>query len=51
MPEYVLVIGNPVDGVRIVGPFPDPEDVDEYAETHERNEEWWMVTLELPDIA
>jgi hypothetical protein len=44
----VLVVGNPVDGVRFYGPFTYPEDADRFAEAELRNQEWWSVELHRP---
>jgi hypothetical protein len=43
--RYAIVIGNPMDGFTIHGPFPSAEDADEYAETKLRGEEWWLTSL------
>lgn len=43
--QFVLVTGNPFDGLVIRGPFDSTEEIDGYAETHHRGEEWWVVNL------
>ena len=43
-----LVVGNPVDGVRLYGPFRYPEDADGFAEAELRHQEWWSVELHRP---
>ena len=45
----ILVVGNPFDGLRLVGPFEDGDDVADYAEIHEKNETWWIVACEQPE--
>lgn len=47
--QYVLLIGNPVDGVSIVGPFVDTENATEHAEARFKNSEWWIAVLEEVD--
>ena len=47
----VLVVGNPFDGMAIVGPFDHPEDASSYAEKFCGGEDWHMVPVEEPDPA
>lgn len=42
----VLIVGNVVDGVRHVGPFPHSAAANEYADHAIRNEEWIVADLE-----
>ena len=44
---YVLVVGNPIDGLQFVGPFPDHDAAVEYAERYE-DQEWWVTSLDKP---
>lgn len=48
---HVLVHGNPFDGLEIVGPFEDADQVAAYAETHGsiRNDTWWAMSVLAPD--
>lgn len=48
-PAYIIVIGNPIDGLRFIGPFTDgdPGTPNEYAERHV-HDEWWVVEIEAP---
>jgi hypothetical protein len=46
-PQYVVVIGNPFDGLTIHGPFDDADQVDNYAE--DCQDDWWVVTLVPPE--
>lgn len=42
----VLVVGNPADGFRFIGPVtPNDPALDEYVETELRNETWWYAPL------
>lgn len=40
-----LLVGNPVDGITVYGPFTDHELASDYAETHFRHEEWWLIDM------
>lgn len=44
---YVIAVGNPFDGLWLIGPFASGEEALEYAEdiTHS---EWSLVALEQP---
>jgi len=50
----VLLVGNPVDGCRTIGPFNEvtqegaTERANSYAEVHLKHEEWWVSGLEPP---
>jgi hypothetical protein len=46
---YVLITGNPVDGISLIGPFTDSEEAIEYAEVHINGPgEWWLAEVEAP---
>lgn len=44
----VLAVGNPIDGLHLIGPFGDSEDAYTYTE-RTALEEWWAVTLTAPE--
>lgn len=46
MDQFVIVIGNPIDGISIHGPFEDMEDAHEWAENN--SDEWWCAWLREP---
>ena len=53
MPEqmemYVILVGNPRDGFRAIGPFKTGDDADEYIDTEPENVDWMtVVPLEVP---
>ena len=51
--KYILVWGNPFDGMEIIGPFDDHHTATIYAE-HDRdisNSEWWVKLLQEPSFA
>lgn len=44
----ILVVGDPIDGITLVGPFDDDDDHSDvalYAETHHKDDTWWITTL------
>lgn len=43
---YIIVFGNPVDGIDFVGTFNDHDEATGHAETFLRNEEWWIAKLQ-----
>ena len=46
---YVILHGNPVDGLGLVGPFPSADEATEYADEYFNGAgEWWIVELEAP---
>jgi hypothetical protein len=48
----VLVIGDPVGGIRIVGPFATAQWAADYAERHPalRNVTWWVTEIAKPEV-
>lgn len=46
-PQRVIIHGNPVDGIALIGPFPDGEAAVEYAE-RELDGDWWVADLTDP---
>ena len=42
---YVLVTGNPVDGLEFYGPFPDAESAHDWAAGVLKNAEWWIAPM------
>lgn len=45
---YVVSIGNPYDGISLVGPFDTTEEANEYADG--LNDEWHVMELTPPPI-
>lgn len=45
---FVVIHGNPADGFGYIGPFPDGEAANDYADTALRGEDWWVVALQSP---
>jgi hypothetical protein len=44
-PTHILILGNPVDGFTVKGPFNTAEEAAAHAETRPVGE-WWLTTLE-----
>ena len=42
----VLVIGDPINGIRIVGPFETAEAAVTWADGHCEDTDWWTAPLE-----
>ncbi len=46
--NWLLVVGNIVDGLKFIGPFVDPDCALEYASDHLTDEEYVVVGLTVP---
>ncbi|RQH02734.1 hypothetical protein [Paraburkholderia dinghuensis] len=49
-PKTCIVIGNPLDGLQIIGPFDDDDDARCYAE-QKLSGEWWITEMLEPEPA
>jgi hypothetical protein len=45
--KYIILYGNPVDGLSFEGPFDSFDDAE--AHTLEHDNDWWIVDLIEPD--
>jgi hypothetical protein len=49
---YVVVVGNPFDGMTIYGPFDGPTEADEWTQGNAKTDldgvDWWIMPLESP---
>lgn len=47
----VLVVGDPISGIRLVGPFDTGQWAADYAERHPdlRNVTWWVAPISKPE--
>ena len=45
---FVILVGNPIDGMEIVGPFTDGDEANEYADFFMDGYDWWVVGLKEP---
>lgn len=48
MDQFVLVVGNPIDGVTLTGPFDDAEAASWWAEHNFPNDTWWVASMACP---
>lgn len=47
--SYAIVIGDPIDGIEIIGPFPDHDTAQSYVDLHMKgSDNWWIVLLQEP---
>jgi hypothetical protein len=46
--SFVLVTGDPVDGINLVGPFEVYDDAVRHAEAEYKGETWWVVHVRSP---
>jgi hypothetical protein len=46
--SYIIVSGNPVDGLRFTGPYADHDEALEAAAVSEQ--EWWVAELHAPEV-
>jgi hypothetical protein len=45
---YILIVGNPFDGLRTIGTFDDAEEAGDYGNLLHRGDTWWVMRLEDP---
>lgn len=53
MGMHVVIVGNPVDGVEIFGPFKTGDEATEWGDSHAdvgKYRDWWVVPLTAPDV-
>jgi hypothetical protein len=43
----IIILGNPIDGLRIFGPFESPEAAANWAE--DQGPDWWLTLLHSPN--
>lgn len=46
IPRWIVLVGNPVDGVTFFGTFPDAEEANAWADHEIKNESWWVTQVE-----
>lgn len=47
--SYVAVVGDPIDGISLIGPFASPDDVRSYCESERNDRAWWCVPMVRPE--
>lgn len=45
---YVVIGGNPFDGMSVFGPFGDAEEGNEWAQDELKRDTWWTMKVEEP---
>ena len=50
MPNYILVVGNAIDGLTFYGPADDASALGDWAADEFRGEEWHVVNLQRADM-
>lgn len=46
--QHIIMIGNPVDGINLIGPFNSRDKARAYAESHLDDEQWNIASLTSP---
>lgn len=46
---HVVLVGNPIDGMRLIGPFPDGTTAVDWASEHTDDDTWLSTALHTPD--
>ena len=44
----LIISGNPIDGIQVIGMFQDGEEASEWAEKWLNGEGWWLIQLASP---
>lgn len=44
---HVVIYGDPIDGIVLIGPFETPDDATRYAEQTFKAD-WWIAPLQAP---
>ncbi len=48
--KSAVITGNPVDGFILYGPFDSGPQVAKWAEENLKEEDWWVIGLELQEV-
>ena len=46
---HVVVVGNPLDGLILIGPFDGQHEAMEFVNRDEPDSDWWVAPVESPD--
>ena len=49
MSQYQVVTGNPVEGLKFIGPFTQPHYAAEWADEWIPDSDWWVVTVQTEE--
>jgi len=47
-PPHVVMVGNPIDGIELFGPFGTGAEATEYAEQQRFQSDWWVAPITRP---
>jgi hypothetical protein len=47
--QFVIIVGNVVDGLQLYGPFQDASEANEYGDLEFPGADWIVATLEDPE--
>jgi hypothetical protein len=42
---YIIITGNPIDGLNFFGPFSNSDDAIKWAENHSTGADWWLANV------
>lgn len=45
---FVVLVGNPIDGMTIHGPFEDGNEAGDWAQSEFQDDTWWIVEVKKP---
>lgn len=46
--QIILMVGTPISGFEIIGPFITEEDAEDYGERKYEDKEFWVITMMAP---
>jgi hypothetical protein len=44
-PVFCIIVGDPIDGITVHGPFFDSDDAVEWAERFTSDQHWWVTEI------
>lgn len=47
--KFTIMVGNPVDGIELLGIFDNPEAANEWGDRADLKEVWWVVPINSVD--
>lgn len=45
----VVLVGNPVNGLEVFGPFATPDEAVDWASSNSDDQDWWVAPLQAQD--
>lgn len=46
--QYVVIVGDPVLGLKFFGPFEDADEAMTWADQEHDDQSWWVADMEMP---